>query len=113
MSINNEIGIKQPISEIGRICKKKKVFFHTDSAQALGKVSIDVNRDNIDLLSMSSHKIYGPKGIGALYVRRKPRVKLVPLINGGGQERGLRSGKYAILKQSKRYLTSIFMCRIW
>jgi cysteine desulfurase len=92
MFINNEIGVIQPIKEIGKICREKGVFLHTDAAQALGKIPIDVNEMNIDLMSLSGHKVYGPKGIGALYVRRKPRVRLLPLINGGGQERGLRSG---------------------
>jgi len=92
MMANNEIGTLQPIKEIGKMCREKGVFFHTDAAQAVGKVKIDVNEMNIDLLSLSSHKIYGPKGIGALFVRRKPRVRLQPLINGGGQERGMRSG---------------------
>lgn len=92
MAVNNEIGVIQPLKKIGAICRKKGVFFHTDAAQAVGRVEIDVDQMNIDLLSISSHKIYGPKGIGALYVRRKPRVRLVPIINGGGQERGMRSG---------------------
>jgi len=92
MFANNEIGVLQKIEEIGKLCRSRQVFFHTDAAQALGKVPIDVNKLNIDLMSMSSHKIYGPKGIGALYVRRRPRVRLTPIINGGGQERGLRSG---------------------
>lgn len=92
MMANNEIGTLQPMKEIGKMCREKGVFFHTDAAQAVGKVKIDVNEMNIDLLSLSSHKIYGPKGIGALFVRRKPRVRLQPLINGGGQERGMRSG---------------------
>jgi len=92
MAVNNEIGVIQPLAEIGRICREKKVFFHTDAAQAAGKIPLDVEAMNIDLLSISGHKIYGPKGIGALYVRRKPRVRLVPLIVGGGQERGFRSG---------------------
>lgn len=95
MSVNNEIGVIQPIAEIGKLCRKKKVFFHTDAAQAVGKIPIDVNAMNIDLMSISSHKIYGPKGIGACYVRRRPRVRLDPLITGGGQERGLRSGTLA------------------
>ena len=80
------------MEEIGALCREKKIFFHTDAAQAVGKVDIDVNALNIDLMSISGHKIYGPKGIGALYMRRKPRVRLAALINGGGQERGLRSG---------------------
>ena len=92
MFVNNEIGVIQPIKEIGKICREKGIFFHTDAAQALGKVPINVNEMNIDLMSITGHKIYGPKGIGALYVRRKPRVRLHPLINGGGQERGMRSG---------------------
>ncbi|KAI5462613.1 pyridoxal phosphate-dependent transferase [Mariannaea sp. PMI_226] len=95
MAVNNEIGVIQPIEEIGKLCRKKKVFFHTDAAQAVGKIPMDVNAMNIDLMSISSHKIYGPKGIGACYVRRRPRVRLDPLITGGGQERGLRSGTLA------------------
>jgi cysteine desulfurase len=92
MAVNNEIGVIQPLAEIGRICRDHGVFFHTDAAQALGKIPLDVEAMNIDLLSISGHKIYGPKGIGALYVRRKPRVRLAALIHGGGQERGMRSG---------------------
>jgi cysteine desulfurase len=92
MAVNNEIGVIQPLEEIGKICREKKTFFHTDAAQAAGKIPLDVEAMNIDLMSISGHKIYGPKGIGALYVRRKPRVRLVPLIVGGGQERGFRSG---------------------
>ena len=92
MAVNNEIGVIQPLEEIGKICRERGVFFHSDIAQAFGKIPIDVERCNIDLASISGHKIYGPKGVGALYVRRKPRVRLVPLFNGGGQERGMRSG---------------------
>lgn len=92
MAVNNEIGIIQPIAEIGKICREKGAFFHTDAAQAFGKIPMNVNEMNIDLMSISGHKIYGPKGIGALYVRRRPRVRLEPLMNGGGQERGFRSG---------------------
>ncbi|MEQ9115788.1 MAG: IscS subfamily cysteine desulfurase [Rickettsiales bacterium] len=92
MTVNNEIGTIQPVKEIGSLCKKHGVFFHTDAAQAFGKIPLDVNEMNIDLLSISGHKIYAPKGIGALYIRRKPRVRIEPLINGGGQERGMRSG---------------------
>jgi cysteine desulfurase len=92
MAVNNEIGVIQPIEEIGKLCRSKGVFFHTDAAQAVGKIPLDVLKMHIDLLSISGHKIYGPKGVGALYVGRKPRVRLVPLMNGGGQERGLRSG---------------------
>ncbi|NWS36522.1 NFS1 protein, partial [Polioptila caerulea] len=92
MTVNNEIGVKQPIHDIGEICRARKVFFHTDAAQAIGKIPMDVNNMKIDLMSISGHKIYGPKGVGALYVRRRPRVRLEPLQSGGGQERGLRSG---------------------
>jgi len=92
MSVNNEIGVVQPIKEIGEICRKHKVFFHTDAAQAIGKIPMDVNDMKIDLMSISGHKIYGPKGVGALYVRRRPRVRVEPIQSGGGQERGLRSG---------------------
>ncbi|KAF1847759.1 cysteine desulfurase [Cucurbitaria berberidis CBS 394.84] len=95
MTVNNEIGVVQPVEEIGRLCRSKKVFFHTDAAQAVGKIPIDVNKMNVDLMSISGHKIYGPKGIGACYVRRRPRVRLDPIISGGGQERGLRSGTLA------------------
>lgn len=92
MIVNNEIGVIQPIEEIGKICRANNIFFHTDAAQAFGKIPIDVEAANIDLLSISAHKIYGPKGVGALYIRRKPRVRIEALINGGGQERGMRSG---------------------
>ncbi|XP_001624644.3 cysteine desulfurase, mitochondrial [Nematostella vectensis] len=92
MMVNNEIGVIQPIAELGALCRKNKVFFHTDAAQAIGKIPVDVNEMNIDLMSISAHKIYGPKGIGALYVRRRPRVRVEPIQSGGGQERGMRSG---------------------
>ncbi|HTW61003.1 MAG TPA: IscS subfamily cysteine desulfurase [Terracidiphilus sp.] len=93
MAANNEIGVLQPIRAIGRICREKGVLFHTDAAQAVGKVPMDVNADAIDMLSLSGHKMYGPKGVGALYVRRSgPRVAIVGRIDGGGHERGLRSG---------------------
>lgn len=92
MAVHNEIGVIQPLEEIGKICRKYGVFFHTDMAQGFGKIPVDVEKCNIDLASISGHKIYGPKGIGALYVRRRPRIRLVPIINGGGQERGMRSG---------------------
>lgn len=93
MMVNNEIGVIQPVKEIGAICRKYNIFFHTDAAQSFGKVPIDVNEMCIDLMSLSSHKIYGPMGIGALYIRKKgSRVRLTPLISGGGQERGMRSG---------------------
>lgn len=92
MMVNNEIGVVQPMEDIGRICKQKGVFFHTDAAQALGKVEIDVEKMNISLMSLSGHKIYGPKGVGALYLRRRPRVRVEPQMSGGGQERGIRSG---------------------
>ena len=92
MMINNEIGTIQPIKEIGALCRERGVFLHCDAAQAFGKMPIDVNDMNIDLMSISGHKIYGPQGIGALFVRRRPRVRLEAIITGGGQERGMRSG---------------------
>jgi cysteine desulfurase len=97
MAANNEIGTLQPIREIGKLCKQRGVLFHTDAVQAAGKVPLDVEAMGIDLLSISAHKMYGPKGIGALYVRRKdPRVRLDPIIDGGGHERGMRSGTLAV-----------------
>jgi cysteine desulfurase len=93
MYANNEIGVIQPINEISKIARTRNVRFFTDAAQAVGKISVDVNKDGIDLMSLSAHKIYGPKGVGALYVRRKdPRVKLIAQMDGGGHERGMRSG---------------------
>lgn len=92
MAAHNEIGVLQPIADLSRAAHAKGAFFHTDAAQAAGKIPLDVEAMGIDLLSISGHKLYGPKGIGALYARRRPRVRLVPLIDGGGQERGLRSG---------------------
>ncbi|MGC2622846.1 MAG: IscS subfamily cysteine desulfurase, partial [Candidatus Acidiferrales bacterium] len=93
MYANNEIGVVQPIAEIGKIAKEKGIFFHVDGVQAIGKIPVDVQKDGIDLLSISAHKLYGPKGVGALYVRRKnPRVQLTAIIDGGGHERGMRSG---------------------
>jgi len=95
MGVNNEIGVIQPLEKIGEICKQAGVLFHVDGAQAVGKIEIDVNKMKIDMLSMSAHKMYGPKGIGALYVRTRPRVRLNCIISGGGQERGMRSGTLA------------------
>jgi cysteine desulfurase len=93
MAANNEIGVVQPIAEIGRLCRERGIIFHTDATQAIGKIPIDVNKQNIDLMSISAHKMYGPKGVGALYVRRKnPRVQISAIIDGGGHERGMRSG---------------------
>jgi cysteine desulfurase len=110
MAVNNEIGSIQPLKQIGNfcsspytrcghkrhssgaLCRKNGVFFHTDASAALGKIKLDVNEMNIDLMSITAHKLYGPKGIGALYVRRRPRVRLDALMSGGGQERGMRSG---------------------
>src|ERR1700754_5076775 len=93
MFANNEIGVVQPVAEIGKMCRERGVIFHTDGVQAVGKIPVDVNSMNIDVLSLSGHKIYGPKGVGALYVgRRNPRVQISEQINGGGHERGMRSG---------------------
>src|SRR5947199_10306702 len=95
MAVNNEIGVIQPLEAIGKLCRSKKVFFHTDAAQAVGKIEMDVEKLNIDLMSISSHKIYEPKGIGAAYVRRRQRVSLDPTISGVRQERGRRCGGLA------------------
>jgi cysteine desulfurase len=95
MAVNNEIGVVNDLAAIGAIAKRAGALFHTDAAQAVGKITLDVNEASIDLLSLSGHKLYGPKGIGALYVRRRPRARLAPLFSGGGQERGLRSGTLA------------------
>jgi cysteine desulfurase len=92
MAAHNEIGVLQPLAEIGALCRARGILFHTDAAQAFGKIPVDVDAMAIDLLSISGHKVYGPKGVGALYVRRRPRARLTPLLDGGGQERGLRSG---------------------
>lgn len=93
MAVNNETGVIQQLQQIGELVKKHRgVYFHTDAAQALGKIPLDVEKMKIDLMSLSGHKVYGPKGVGAAYVRRRPRVRLEPIISGGGQERGLRSG---------------------
>ena len=92
MAVNNETGVIQPMADIGAICRERGIYFHSDCAQAVGKIPLDVSEMNIDLMSISGHKLYGPMGIGVLYVRRRPRVRLQPLFDGGGQERGLRSG---------------------
>jgi cysteine desulfurase len=92
MAANNEIGVLQPIAEIAALCRERAILFHTDAAQATGKIPLNVSSQNIDLLSISAHKLYGPKGVGALYVRDDPTVQLSGLIDGGGHERGLRSG---------------------
>ncbi|MGH9649832.1 MAG: IscS subfamily cysteine desulfurase [Terriglobales bacterium] len=97
MYANNEIGVIQPVEQIGAICRERGVLFHSDATQAVGKVPVDVKRQKIDLMSISAHKMYGPKGIGALYVRRKnPRVQISAMIDGGGHERGMRSGTLAV-----------------
>ena len=92
MAVNNEIGVIQPIKEIGKICHERGVFFHTDAAQAVGKISLDVVDMNIDLMSISGHKVYGPKGVGAIYISNRSGVRIRPLFSGGGQEKGIRSG---------------------
>ena len=95
MAAHNEIGVLQPLAEIGALARERGILFHSDAAQAVGKVPLDVEALGVDLLSISGHKVYGPKGIGALYVRRRPRARITPLFDGGGQERGLRSGTLA------------------
>jgi len=95
MMVNNEIGVIQPIAEIGEICRAKGIIFHCDAVQAAGKIPVDLQKLKVDLLTVTAHKVYGPKGIGALYVRRKPRIRIEPQIHGGGHERGLRSGTLA------------------
>jgi len=95
MMVNNEVGVIQPIEQIGEICRERGIVFHVDAAQATGKVAIDLQKLKVDLMSFSAHKTYGPKGIGALYVRRKPRVRLIAQMHGGGHERGMRSGTLA------------------
>src|SRR5207253_8137505 len=95
MLVNNEIGVIQDIAQIGEICREKGIIFHCDAAQATGKVEIDLSKLKVDLMSFSAHKTYGPKGIGALYVRRKPRVRIEAQMHGGGHERGMRSGTLA------------------
>jgi len=95
MLVNNEIGVIQPIDEIGELCRSKGIIFHCDAAQATGKVKIDLEKSKVDLMTFTAHKTYGPKGIGALYVRRKPRVRIEAQMHGGGHERGLRSGTLA------------------
>jgi len=95
MMVNNEIGVIQPIAEIGEICRAKGIIFHCDAVQAAGKIPIDLQKLKVDLLTVTAHKVYGPKGIGAQYVRRKPRVRIEPQIHGGGHERGFRSGTLA------------------
>ena len=92
MMANNETGVIQPIEKIAQICKERKILFHTDAAQAIGKISVNVKKMKIDMMSISAHKFYGPKGIGALYIKNKPRIRIDTLIDGGGQERNLRSG---------------------
>jgi cysteine desulfurase len=95
MAVNNEMGVIQDLKEIGKMARENGVFFHTDAAQGFGKIPLNVDEMNIDLMTISGHKVYGPKGIGALYIRRKPRVRLTSMMQGGGQERGLRSGTLA------------------
>src|SRR5438445_3885302 len=99
MAANHEIGVLQPVAEIGKLCSERGVTFHSDATQAVGKVPVDVNKQNIDLMSITAHKIYGPKGVGALYVRRKnPRVQVSAIIDGGGHERGQRSSTFIVAR---------------
>ena len=107
MAVNNEVGVIQDLAAIGEVAKRHGALFHTDAAQAAGRVPLDVEEMRADLLSLSGHKLYGPKGVGALYVRRRPRVRLAPLFSGGGQERGLRSGTTASSPRWRR------RCRGW
>ena len=95
--VNNEIGVIQDIAAIGELCRSRKILLHVDAVQSVGKIPVDVEALKVDLLSMSAHKVDGPKGIGALYVRRKPRVRLEAQMHGGGHERGLRSGTACVL----------------
>ncbi|WNC71408.1 IscS subfamily cysteine desulfurase [Thalassotalea psychrophila] len=95
MHVNNEIGVIQDINEIGELCRSRKIIFHVDAAQSVGKIPVDMQQSKVDLMSISAHKMYGPKGIGALYVRRKPRIRLEAQMHGGGHERGMRSGTLA------------------
>lgn len=97
MAVNNETGVIQPLAEIGALCRALGVYFHTDAAQAFGKIPLDVQAMQIDMLSVSGHKVYAPQGIGALYLRRKPRARIAPLFHGGGQERGLRPGTVPVM----------------
>ena len=113
MFVNNEVGVVQPIAEIGEICRDKGVIFHVDAAQATGKVDIDLAQLKVDLMSFSAHKTYGPKGVGALYVRRKPRVRLEAQMHGGGHERGMRSGTLAHIRSSAWVKPSAWRVRRW
>jgi cysteine desulfurase len=96
MTVNNEIGVIQPIKQLAAICKKRGVWMHTDAAQAIGRIPVDVNDLGVNLMSLSGHKCHGPKGIGAIYIGSKPRIRLDPVLSGGGQERGMRSGTLAV-----------------
>ena len=112
MLANNETGVIQPIKEIGRTCKEKNILFHTDAAQAVGKIEINVKKMNIDMMSISAHKFYVPKGIGASYIRQFPRIRLTPLIDGGGQEISLRSGDLPALGIGFGEAAKISMSRV-
>ena len=113
MLVNNEIGVIQDIESIGKVCRENNIIFHVDAAQATGKVHIDLEKLPVDLMSFSAHKTYGPKGIGALYVRRKPRIRIEAQMHGGGHERGMRSGTWPRIKLWAWVKHSVLRVKRW